>query len=393
MDLLPPRISNSELFALLADILSVRGQEINSELRLRLIEKNLPWQHLVDLADGFGVLPPLLWALMQRALLLPIPAAATLEGESQHPTIQLTRLYQVHLARRTRQREQLVGVVSALNRASIEPLLLKGARYVLAPLGAWCEARDMRDLDLLVHNVDAERAISALAAQGYRSDPRPIPMDQHLPEMWRAGEPSVVEIHTDALSFSARKILTTEEIWSHCHRSSNDQVTFFVLPCEWQLLHGILNHQIADRYYAQRALEIKALWEFAMLAGHISDHGWKAIADHMTAMHQANTLGTCIVQTMRLFAMPCPQPVAVSPDARAHADAVFENAAAPDWLRHSRRLFDQLRFGFARETLSVRYGVDKKFPIMAMIRHLLFLIGHYRGRILYRLFGRRGARS
>ena len=72
----------------------------------------------------------------------------------------------------------------------------------------------------------------------------------------------------------------------------------------------------------------------------------------------------------------------------------FENAAAPDWLRHGRRLADQLRFGFARETLAVRYRLDEKqVSVWTVGRHLRFLIQHYRGRILDRLFGERSRPS
>ena len=394
LDLLPPRVSNPRLFALFADILAVRVAEGNAELRLRLIESKLPWEALAHVADGHGVLSPFVWALMRRSLLLPVPAGTARDGTAQHPTTQLTAIYQQHLSRRQCQCNQLVSILGALNRESIEPLLLKGARYVLAPAGVWSEARDMRDIDLLVRPGDAERTIAALAAQGYTPDPRPIPMDQHLPEMWHDGHPSAVEVHTEALSFSARKILTTEEIWRYATRLSTDHSAFYVLPAEWHLLHGLLNHQISDRCYDQRMLAVKSLWEFAKLADEVSDQGWKSIVDRMTASRHADVLGSCLVQAMRLFGITCPQGIEISPAARAHAEATFENAAAPDWLRHCRRLSDQLRFGFARETLAVRYRLDEnKVSIWTMGRHLRFLTRHYRGRMLYRLFGQRGRPS
>jgi hypothetical protein len=393
LDLLPPKISHPQLFGLLVEILSLRGPEVNAQLRVRLIKSGLPWQALLDLADGYDVLPPLIWSLIQRSLLLPVPAVDTNSRGAQHPTPQLLDIYRQHLVRRQRQYDQLVRVVRALNRVSVEPLLLKGAYYLFTPPGHWYEARDMRDLDLLVHPTNADRAIAALQGEGYRCDQRPIPMDQHLPEMYRDGEPSVVEIHTEALSFSARKLLTTEEVWRHARHLANDNGKFYVLPIEWQLLHGVLNHQVADRHFAQRMLALKPLWELARLAVGVTGPAWKTIGDLLASRGQQEVVATCIVQAMRLFDMPCPPEIKISPGAYVDADMVFKNAAAPAWLRHCRRLFDQLRFGFARETLAVRYGANTKFPIGAMVRHLRFLVRHYRGRIFLRLFGQRGTGS
>ena len=387
-------MSNPRLFALLTDILAVRGDGGNSGLRLRMIESGMPWEALARLADDHGVLSPLIWALTRRSLLLPVPVGTAPDGASQHPSVQLAAIYRQHLARRQRQRDQLAGILREFNRASIEPLLLKGARYLIAPPGPWAEARDMRDIDLLVRPDDAGRALAALAALGYARDPRPIPMDQHLPEMWHDGQPSAVEIHIESLSFSARKILTTEEVWERGTHSSSEQGAFFILPAEWQLLHGLLHHQVSDRCYAQRVLALKALWEFAMLAEGMSPDGLRSIADQMTAKRQADVLGSCLVQGNRIFGLACPQGISITPAARAHAETTLRNAAAPDWVRHGRHLADQVRFAFARETLAVRYGLDEQdVSIRTVGRHLRFLTRHYRGRMLDRLFGEHGKPS
>src|SRR5262249_10632934 len=163
--------------------------------RLRLIDRKFSWQALTDVATDQGAVLPMIWGLRRRALLLPVPKASNLASQ-QHPTAVLEGVYSQHLMRRHRQRDQLLAVIVALNRADIVPLLLKGARYLVAPIGPWCEARDMRDLDILVRQDEAQRAVDALAAESYLSAPEFGPIDQHLPEMMRAGEPSVVEIHT-----------------------------------------------------------------------------------------------------------------------------------------------------------------------------------------------------
>jgi hypothetical protein len=389
MDLLPPRISAADLQLLSAILVApVVGP---SGLRLRLIRESVSWQRLIQMAEEHGVLFALIDAMARASLLPPVPHTWVGERVAIHPTVQIKSFYQEHLARRTRQKQQLSAILSTLNRHGIQPLLLKGARYLLAPAGYWSEARDMRDIDLLIHPETAQQALRALSEDGYVADQRPVPLDQHLPELWRDGCPSVIELHIEALSFSARRYLPTDHLWRHAERSTTADGDFFILPVEWQLLHAALNHQISDRCYAQRVLAMKPLWEIAMLARDVTDAGWRRLADHAAERGYADILGSSLFQAAHLFGMAMPPAIFVSPSAQAHVLATLRNAGAPEWSRRLRFLADQLRFAFARETLAVRYHVDENDVGVAIrVRHLHFLVHHYRGRTAMRLFGQRG---
>jgi hypothetical protein len=390
LDLLPPRISDFNLLALLADILAISPSASDTaQLRLRLFDRKFSWQALADLAIGQDVIFPLIWALRRRSLLLPVPEKLRNDPAADHPTAALEAVYQRHLTRQRAQRDQLVAIIAALNEVNVVPLLLKGARYLLAPTGNWCEARDMRDIDLLVRTDDAPRTVVALKAAGYRFEEGFVPLDQHLPELWLAGHPSAVEIHTEALAFTARKVLTTEEIWRYGIRRSYAGGAFFVLPEEWHLLQGLLSHQISDRGHVRCLLAIKALWEFAALGNGLSVLGWHSIADHMAARAQADMLGSFIVQAAHLFGFAYPSGVTVSSTARAHAEKTFAHASRLNSLRRAYFLADQLRFGFARETMAVRYGLaESDVSLLTMGRHVSFLVSRYRGQMLRRITGR-----
>jgi hypothetical protein len=390
LDQLPRRISDSASFSLLCDILRVRPSASDTaELRLRLVDSSMSWQALIDFARGQDVLFPLIWALRCRSLLLPLPKSSGRPGSGDHPARVLAVVYDRHIARRDAQRRQLLAIIAALNTSNIVPLALKGARYLVASLGSWCEARSMRDIDLLVRKDDAQAAVAALERQGYVSSAQFVPVDQHLPELWMPGRPSAVEIHTEALAFFARKTLATDEVWQHAVRVSTEDGSFFALPLEWHLLHGLLNHQLSDRGHARCLLAIKALWEFAMLGCELSDEAWRSIAAHMTARAEADVLGSWIVQAGKLFGLVCPTGVTISSDARAHAERTLAHAGRPDWLRRGGFLADQLRFGFARETMAVRYGLaESEVSLLTAARHLRFLVRYYHGQMLRRLIGR-----
>src|ERR1019366_818482 len=124
-----------------------------------------------------------------------------------HVSSRLEAAYAQHLARRDELREQLAEVLAALNLRKIVPLLIKGARYLTDGCAPWCEARGMRDLDILVRPEDGWAAIEALRAIGYACGDDLSPTDHHLPEMRKPGRFFAVELHTQALGFAGRKLL------------------------------------------------------------------------------------------------------------------------------------------------------------------------------------------
>ena len=389
MDLLPPRILDRELLTLLAGVLAVRPDaDDTAKLRLRLFERKFSWQTLADFAIDQDVIFPLVWALARRSLLLPVPEKRGKSPVLDHPTVALEAVYERHLQRRQEQCDQLLAIIATLNAANVAPLLLKGSRHLMMPTGDWCQARDMRDIDLLVRKDEVRSTVVALQGAGYRFEEGFVPVDQHLPELWLGGRPSAVEIHTEALAFSARKTLTTEEIWLHSVYHLSDCGAFFILPEEWHLLHGLLNHQISDRDYVRHILRIKALWEFTQLGDGLSVAGWHTIAEHMAARAQADTLGSIVVQAARLFGLAYPAGVTVSPAAHAHAKRTLAHASRLQLLRRSYFLLDQLRFGFARETMAIRYGLpESEVSVVTLGRHVGFLASRYRGQILRRIIG------
>jgi hypothetical protein len=60
-------------------------------------------------------------------------------------------------------------------------------------------------------------------------------------------------------------------------------------------------------------------------------------------------------------------------------------------LRRTYFLADQVRFGFARETMAVRYGLaESEVSLLTAVRHVKFLASRYRGQMLRRIIGNQG---
>ena len=373
MERLPPTIANGDLLAFLGTALAnAPTPQSTSQLRLRSFQPGFSWQALVDLAVAHEVLPPLVFALNQRSLLPPIPAKLDEAARTTHVTSRLATAYRDHLDRQADLRAQLEAAIVALNGEGIVPVLLKGAMHLTITQPAWHEARGMRDLDILVRASEAENANSILSSLGYRADRDRPPLDQHLPELRLPGRAGTIEIHTEALSFSARYALGTEQVFAVAETRSHAGATFRILPPEWHLLHGLLHHQLADRGHARRMLAIKGLWEFSRVGGEVSPQGWRAIVEHAEQRKFLDVLSSWSVQANQLFGLEAPQNLLASEAGRKHAAATFRRARSSRGLRQALFIADKLRFAFAPETLALRYGQGGNAGAAAL-RHLGFL--------------------
>jgi Uncharacterised nucleotidyltransferase len=386
LELLPPRIRNPDLLLLLADILATDAdQAAVPGLRVRLMRPDFSWQALIDLAMQQDVLPPLIHALDQRALLPPLPQRATAAGDD-HVTWRLQECYRDHLTRRKRQTAQLQDILGLLNGGGMVPLILKGARYLIAPVAPWSEARTFRDIDILLAPGDADRALALLIAEGYRPGETYMRNYHHLPDLEREGEPASVEIHVAALSVTGQRAMSTDFVWRHAVKAADG--SFFVLPAKWQALHCLLHHQLCDRGYARRILALKPLWEWTMLTRDCSRDDWQDIAAHMHAVGRSNLLDSWLVQALRLFGASVPQPIAISAAAAENAAATLKRASAPHWRRRTGFVVDQLRYAFSKDILAARYGkAPERISVADGGRYLLALLRQHRGNLLRRLVG------
>lgn len=386
MDHLPPTVADESLLALLGRVLETRPTpQSTEELRLRLFQSRPSWQALVDLAIAHGVLPPLIYSLQHRSLLPPLPAAWSEELRSAHVTTRLAAAQRQHLERQANLREQLQAALSALNAEGIVPLLLKGAVHLTRGQFAWHEAREMRDLDILVPVEKADKTHLILSSLGYRCDDNPPPLDRHLPELWSPGRAGTIEIHTEALSFNARYAFTTREVWDLAERRSFDGADFMALPAEWHLLHGLLHHQLADRGHARRMLALKGLWEFASVGTELSPEAWGNIVAHAEQRQILAMLSSWAIQANRLFGLEAPDTLLDFAAGRRHADATFKRARMHYGARQALFVADKLRFAFAPQTLALRYGENS--PGAAALRHIGFLWSR-RGQMAQRWLGR-----
>lgn len=164
-----------------------------------------------------------------------------------------------HVARRLVLRDRLGEITTALGRAGIVPIALKGGRSIVTGRPDW---RHLRDMDLLVAPNRALEAQEIALSLGYRPDakPRPRLVHHHLHELYRDDLPGWIEIHRRGGPSRVEQFLPTAELIAAAVASP---MGVAVLPPHLGVLHGMVHHHVGHRAVKRALIEPKGLYEFA----------------------------------------------------------------------------------------------------------------------------------
>ena len=144
----------------------------------------LPWPHLFETAKTHCAMPTLSWCLRGD------PAVpAELRGY-------VDAVLRLNGKRNERLRDSLEYIARAMNGIDIEPILLKGAAYLVEGLYPAPAARLMGDLDILIPKERASDAVAAMERIGYYVDQVLAETHHHLPLMRHRETNLVIELHT-----------------------------------------------------------------------------------------------------------------------------------------------------------------------------------------------------
>lgn len=152
-----------------------------------VLAKDADWMSLLEAANQALVTPSLHDALKRSGAAGAIPPDAA----AFMAMIELR-----NDERNQRLREMALAAVAGLNAAGVVPIYLKGMAVWAAgdPAGRRCP-RMMSDVDLLIAPDEADRAIEALVAAGFKLAERSPPGLHVVAEFWRDGDVGVLDLH------------------------------------------------------------------------------------------------------------------------------------------------------------------------------------------------------
>lgn len=255
------------------------------------------WERVIGHASNQLVLPTFAAALQDLGLI------ECLDGELGG------FMAAVHAANEERNRElsdELVAVVGILNRAGIEPVLLKGAiRLVdgLYPDYGW---RMLRDLDLLVP--DARWADAMALFQG--TDYTVCGEGNKEAHLQRPGGLVIVDLHRELFSTRrCQRLLRAEEVLNGARRAPFGDAMARLPSMAHQVVHLIGHTQLEDHNHAYGRMAWRDWFEAAALEhwGQ-EDIDWQVVlARFVTAGYRGPLLTFLLsLQTYSLGAVPVP---------------------------------------------------------------------------------------
>ena len=258
-------------FDLIARVLAERlqGSAASDELQALMRSRRIDWERVVGHASAQFVLPAL--AAAAKDLDLTEALDEELGGF----------LEAVHAANAERNgglRDELAAAVTVLNRADIEPVLLKGAIRLadgLYPDDGW---RMLQDLDLLVPKASLAEAIRAFAEAGYAA----CGSDG---EIRRRGGACQIDLHTEVFSTPRQiRLLRAGSLLDSSRPVAFGDRRVRVPSAEHQLVHLIGHSQIRHLGHAFGRIGLRHRLEAAALAqwGR-EDIDWQAVLARFSA--------------------------------------------------------------------------------------------------------------
>ncbi|HEX6259808.1 MAG TPA: nucleotidyltransferase family protein [Woeseiaceae bacterium] len=290
-------------FDLIARVLAERLERVEPSDGLRAMfaaSYATPWEDVVARARGELVLPALGAAVRDLDLLGSLEPRMRALLAIAHPA---------NVDRNRKLREQLAAVVGVLNRAGIEPVLLKGAiRLVdgLYPDSGW---RAMRDLDILVPEAGFVDAIEALGDAGYRLA-RAVEPTRKEALLRREGCSLPLEIHRELfLTARRQRLLRGSEVIAESRPAALAGVRARLPSDEHQLVHLIGHSQIGHRGHAYGRIMLRDRLEAAALLRWLPESiEWPAVFGRFEAANYRRPLLVFLLSLSDggFYSMPMP---------------------------------------------------------------------------------------
>jgi hypothetical protein len=241
-----------DVYRLIADCL---GSPVSSRAP-RIPDTDIPWPLVVEAADRHFVAPALGWCLQGNER-IPSDVRQCLET-----------LLELNGRRNELLLEGLEAAIDSLNDEGITPMLLKGAAALVEGLYPHPGMRIASDLDLLVREVDLDRADAALERAGFAaqaSDPSFDAHPHHLPLRAHTQLRVGVELHRHPVPAAIGGLIDASRFLStgrHVRWRNYD--VLLPEPTGW-VIHNIAHSQIIDRHYWRGIPHLRQMLELAWL--------------------------------------------------------------------------------------------------------------------------------
>lgn len=274
-------------------------------IAVRALHSGPPWPALLETANAAYLTPPLYAALARMAMLDSIPADVR---------DYLAALAERNALRNRRLKAQAAEAITALNRAGIVPVLLKGAGLLFERAAPHAASRMVTDLDILVPRAEGARAVATLAGLGYRRIESRAPAPHTLGDFMRTSDAGAIDLHVDLLT--QPHLLPVADVLGRATYHIRGDLTFRRLAPADQVLHLLLHDLVQDHGLHDGRLNFRHVHELAVALAAPASIDWRALGAVLSRHRLRHALDLWLLAAAFFFAAPRPTDLAPSMAAR-----------------------------------------------------------------------------
>ncbi len=205
-------------------------------------------------------------------------------------------------------------VLTLLNRAGIEPVLLKGLAYYAAGVYPNLAIRYLMDVDLLVPKSQLPAAVEILEQNDFKWDQKDRlgRFRHHHPPLRRRDEVSF-ELHHSLGMGSCEAVLPAAEVLS-CSSYCEFNGMRVRVPCPEHLMTHLVMHSQIQHHYSERIWPpLRAMYDLVLLCQRFSNElNWRAVEDRFQKTGQHGTLTLHFAQVRDVLGLEPPFPIRLS---------------------------------------------------------------------------------
>ncbi|MFC1452242.1 nucleotidyltransferase family protein, partial [Verrucomicrobiota bacterium] len=268
----------------------------------------IDWETVVDVASRHGITVTLYCALRNKGLLDVLPPDLLPYLEAVH---------ELNGDRNRRLIDQAFEVAAILNRAGVEPILLKGPGNLLSGLYDDPGLRIAGDLDVLVPEARATECFEAMTAAGYRlvdeaarQEDVTASRGRHLPQLMSRGRVAFVELHRRAPQPEGRRLLDTEDLYDHSTVVTRPGASIRIPSASFRAMVAIAHAPLGLFTGLSSVMPLRDLYDVCLLGRRRDDPpDWSMIVDRFDRAGCGGWLRTCLMLVERLLGLPRPDGV------------------------------------------------------------------------------------
>ena len=272
-------------------------------LKERLLNKQIPWSEIIEIANQNYLIPALYAELKVKQLFEILPDKQLQEY-----------LYAVYVFNNERNEqiiEQLKDILSILKPFHITPLLLKGSASLCEKDYLSIGVRHLTDIDILIKEEELDQAFNEMVKSGYSfvKEEHELPLDKefhHIEPISKEGMPTSVELHRTVLAKIAREYML--DFSKHITKSSHhDFLDVEIFTPTYRLYHAFLHTELQDDNHRIKLLDLRHLFDFTVLVHKYSDQiDWKLLKQLVVENNCIEILNDYLYMAKIFFSLETP---------------------------------------------------------------------------------------